>query len=395
MGFVGLCMMGLQFFFTGRFRQITFPYGIDIIYHFHRQISLVAFVLLLVHPGILFISSPLTLAHLNPLVAPGHIQAAWGALASFALLILTSLYRKELHLRYEPWRLIHGFLALAAVTFAFWHILGVGYYIAAPLKRWLWIGLAGAWVAALFYVRFIRPFRMLQRSYRVEEVAKERGKTWTLVLRPNGHPGMSFEPGQFAWVRIGKSPFAVREHPFSFSSSAMRTDRVEISVKELGDFTSKIRDVEPGTKVYLDGPYGTFTTDRHHAPGYVFIAGGVGITPIMSILRTFADRRDRKPLVLFYAGKTWEEMTFRENLEELSKIMDLQVVYVLEEAPEGWKGEQGRINAEIMARHLPKDRLAYEYFLCGPEPMQNAVKECMNKLGLRLENVQSESFNFV
>jgi predicted ferric reductase len=395
LGFVGLSMMGLQFLITGRFRRISFPYGIDIIYHFHRQISLIAFMLVLSHPLILFVSSPATWDLSNPFAFNWQTRAAWASLAAFSLLIVTSLFRKEMLLRYEPWRLIHALLAVVAVAFALYHIEGVGYYIQAPLKRWLWIGLVMGWVAALFYVRLIKPFRMLQKPYVVEEVLKERGETWTLVLRPEGHSGISFKPGQFAWVKIGTSPLAVREHPFSFSSSAMKTGRVQVAIKELGDFTSQVGKVAPGTRAYLDGPYGTFSTDRHRASGYVFIAGGVGITPIMSILRTLADRRDRRPLLLFYSGKTWEGLTFREELEDLQKKMNLQVVFIPGEAPEGWKGEQGIITAEVMARYLPEDRMDCEYFVCGPEPMQVAVEEALEKLGLSLEKVQSESFNFV
>jgi predicted ferric reductase len=395
LAFVGLSMMGLQFFLTGRFRRISFPYGIDIIYHFHRQISLVAFLLLSVHIAVLFVSSPAMLAFLNPLNGPGYIQAAWGSFGAFALLILTTLYRKTVRLRYEPWRLLHGALAVVAVALALWHIAGVGYYVQAPLARGLWIGLAVSWLAALVHVRLVRPVRMLRSPYTVDEVVRERGDTWTLALKPNGHPGLSFKPGQFAWVKIGTSPFAVREHPFSFSSSAMRADRLEISIKELGDFTSTIGTVAHGTTAYLDGPYGTFTTDRHRAAGYVFVAGGVGITPVMSILRTLADRRERKPLLLFYAGKTWEGMTFREELEQLTDALPLRVVYILEGAPDGWAGERGRINTEMMARYLPSDRMDYEYFVCGPEGMQVAVRDALVRLGLPLENVQSESFNFV
>jgi predicted ferric reductase len=394
-GFVGLSMMGLQFFLTGRFRRITSPYGIDVIYHFHRQISSVAFILILLHPLIIFISTPVTLLFLNPVSAPWWMTAGTAGLVALAILILTSIKRKEWGIRYEPWRLTHAFLSIGVVALSLIHIEGVGYYVQGPLKRWFWIGLVTAWILSLVYVRILKPIWMVKRPYTVEEIIRERGKTWTLVLRPEGHPGISFKPGQFAWLKIGKSPFAIREHPFSFSSSAMRSDKIEISIKELGDFTSKIGEVSPGTRAYLDGPYGTFTTDRHTAPGYIFTVGGVGITPVISILRTLADRREKRPLLLFYSNKTWEEMTFREELEGLTQRLNLQVIYTLTEPPEDWKGERGRINSEMMARYLPENRVECEYFVCGPDPMQMAVKTALQELGLPLEKVQSESFNFI
>jgi len=215
------------------------------------------------------------------------------------------------------------------------------------------------------------------------------------VLKPDGHKGMMFHPGQFAWLKLGRSPFAMREHPFSFSSSAMKADEIGISIKELGDFTSRIGTIVPGTRAYVDGPYGTFTVDRHRSPAYVFVAGGVGITPVISILRTLADRHDRRPLLLFYESKLWDEVTFREELDNLKQSLDLKIVYVISNPPDYWKGEKGLISAEIMACHLPLNRQECEYFICGPELMQKEVKNSLEKLGISLNSVQSESFNFV
>lgn len=395
LGFVGLSMMGLQFFLTGRFRHLTSPYGIDVVYHFHRQISTVGFFIILLHPLILIISSPVTLMFLNPIFAPWWVTAGTGGFVALAVLILTSIKRQAWNIRYETWRLTHAFLSVIVVAFSLAHIEGVGYYVRGPLNRWFWIGLVTAWILSLVYVRLLKPIWMSHRPYIIETVIKERGKTWTLVLRPDGHSGMSFKPGQFAWMKIGKSPFALREHPFSFSSSAMVHGRIDISIKELGDFTSKISEVTPGTRAYLDGPYGTFTTDQNTAPGYVFIAGGVGITPIMSILRTFVDRHEKRPLILFYSSKTLEEMTFREDLDNLQQKLNLKIVYLLSSPPENWEGERGRINAESMARYLPENRMALEYFICGPESMQIAVKKALDELGMPMEKVQSESFNFI
>ena len=396
LGFAGLSMMGLQFFLTGRFKFIEAPYGIDVVYHFHRQISLIAFGFLLAHPLILILDAPATFRLFDPLTAPWWATVGVAGLAAFGAIILTSLRRLTLRLSYEAWRLSHSLLAMAAVTLGMAHILGVGYYLQDPLKQAFWVTLGSSWLIALAFVRLIKPLVMLKKPYVVEKVLTERGRTWTLVLKPVGHAGMRFRPGQFVWLTIGKSPFAVREHPFSFSSSSLQEGSLEIAVKELGDFTATIGQVPPGTRAYLDGPYGSFTVDRHPRPGYVFIAAGVGITPIMSILRTLADRRDCRPLFLFYGGRTWEEMTFREELQELEKQLNLSTVFVLSrETPENWTGERGRITADLLARYLPPERLDYEVFICGPHPMQLAIKGELGRLGLPLENVQSESFNYV
>src|SRR5208282_6859008 len=149
--------------------------------------------------------------------------------------------------------------------------------------------------ALLLYVRIVKPVFMLRRPYRVAEVREERGDTRTLVMHPVGHPGFHFSPGQFGWLTLWGSPFKITGHPFSFSSSAAVTDgRVEMSIRNLGDFTSETHKVPVGQRVYLDGPYGAFTIGNP-ADMHVLIAGGIGVTPMMSMIRTLADRGDERP----------------------------------------------------------------------------------------------------
>ena len=235
------------------------------------------------------------------------------------------------------------------------HMVGWGFYLTDPLKRILWIGMTVFWIALLLYVRIVKPLYMLRRPYRVVEVRRERGDTTTLVMQPEGHAGFRFKPGQFGWLTLWASPFRITGHPFSFSSSAEAPDgRVEMTIRNLGDFTSAVKTVTAGQRVYLDGPYGAFTignpTDMH-----VLIAGGIGITPMMSMIRTLADRGDKRPLVLLYGGKDWESLTFREELNALKTRLDLKIVYVLSDAHPGWTGETGRIDADKFRRHLPPE----------------------------------------
>ena len=148
LGFVGLAMMGMQFLLTARFRRVTMPYGIDVVYRFHRQISLVAFGLVLAHPLILFVTSPETLTLLNPFNLSWLAVAGLLSLLLFALIIVLSIWRLRLQINYEPWRITHGLLATGAVALALWHVVSVGYYLSEPYKRGLWIVLGAAWVGA-------------------------------------------------------------------------------------------------------------------------------------------------------------------------------------------------------------------------------------------------------
>jgi predicted ferric reductase len=398
LGFGGLATMALQFVLTARFQVIKAPYGSDVIYHFHRQISFVAFGLILAHPLLLFSNSPDTLGLLNVFTAPWRARAGVLAVLLLAALIATSLWRKQFQFEYTRWRIWHGILATAAVSLAMAHVVLAGHYVNTAWKQVLWIGYGVFWIGLLAYVRLIKPVLMLRHPYTVEQVSQERSNAWTLVVKPVGHSGIQFMPGQFAWLTAWQSPFSDAEHPFSFSSSACQSERVAFTIKELGDFTRTIKDLRPGQEVYLDGPFGAFSVDRHpHAQGYVFIAGGIGITPIMSMLRTLVDRGDERPLLLIYANNRWEDVTFRDEFEALQQRLNLRVVHVLRDPPEGWQGEQGFVSRELLARYLPPERKrnTYETFICGPKPMMDAVEKALAELGVPLGDFHSERFDLV
>jgi len=396
LGYAALSMMGVQFALTARFKHATAPFGIDIIYYFHRQVSLLAFVFIVLHLVFLFVASPrYLLGSLDPFTAPWAGRAALAGMVSFGLVLVTSLWRKRLGIQYERWRLWHGLLAVAGVALSIAHIEGAGYYITIPWKRILWTAYALFWIGLLLHVRLIKPWMMLKRPYVVETLRKERGRAWTLTLRPEGHRGLTFMSGQFAWLTIRKSPFAIEEHPFSFSSSAVHPETLSFTIKELGDFTSTIKNIAVGERVYLDGPYGSFSVDRHRAPGYVFIAGGIGIAPITCMLRTLADQSDNRPLTLVYATRTLENATFLEELNTLKTRLNLNVIHVLEDPLEDWQGEKGYPTVEVLKRCLPIDRRKYHYFICGPDPMMDMVETAIYKLGVPMSQFHSERFNIV
>jgi predicted ferric reductase len=394
-GYSGLAMMGLQFGLTARFRYVTEPWGEDIIYHFHRQISLIAVGLVVAHPLILFAVRPELLALLNSVQAPWRARFAALSIYSLIALVVMALWRARWNIRYETWHLTHILLAVIAVMAGLLHMVGWGFYLGDPWKRALWIGLTIFWVGLLLYVRIVKPVFMLRRPYRVAEVREERGDTRTLVMHPDRHPGFRFSPGQFGWLTLWGSPFKITGHPFSFSSSAADADgRVEMTIRNLGDFTSAIHKVPVGQRVYLDGPYGAFTIGNP-ADMHVLIAGGIGVTPMMSMIRTLADRRDTRPVILLYGSKDWESITFREELEALRARLDLTVVHVLADPSPRWTGEEGFITADVFKRHLPPLYADHEYFICGPNVMMDAIEKALGEMNVPLSKYHSERYSFV
>lgn len=393
LGFAGLGVMALQFALTARFRSASAPFGIDIVYYFHRWVAVGGLVLLVGHWAVLRVSAPAALGPVLPHEAAGYMTAGRIALLLFLFLVVTSLWRVPLRLEYDRWRIAHGALAVVATGLAGWHVIGAGYYTATPASRWLLGVYTGLLAALLVWVRVGRPWRLLREPWRVTGVRPETGRSWTLTLEPEGHGGIRFRPGQFVWLFLGRSPFRAREHPFSIASSACDTAKLEFTIKELGDFTATIGRTPIGTPAWVDGPHGVFTVDRHlDAPAFAFVAGGVGIAPIISMLRTLADRADGRPVRLLYANERLEDVLFRDELRALEARLNLETTHVIRSPPDSWTGERGLPTPEIVGRWLPSSPADAEYFLCGPAAMSAVADRALRRAGVPMTRIHWELF---
>lgn len=395
LGFVGLSMLGLQFVVTARFASVGAPFGLDLVLRFHRGISLVAFAFVLAHPILLFVNDPATLELLRFWDAPWRARFGLLSLVALGVLVTTSVWRRRLGLSYEAWRILHGILALVIVVTALVHVQLVGYYVSTPWKQVLWVAMSLALVSVLVYVRIIKPFLLFRTPWEVVSVEEAGGSSWTLTLRPVGHAGLEAMPGQYAWLTVHRSPFSVSEHPFSFSGSTEDPDGlVRFTIKELGDWTSDVPSIEPGAIAYIDGPHGVFSPDRAEAFGFVLIGGGVGVTPMLSILRTMADRGDRRPFTFIHAARHVDDMVARDDTHRLAEHLDVNIIEVVEDPPPGWTGETGLLTTEVLDRILPsRNRERYQYFLCGPPPMLDAVERALQACGVPLDRIQVERFD--
>ena len=392
LGFVGLTQIGIQFVLIGRFRPLTYPYGLDVVLKYHRQIALVAIAFVLLHPVLILIEHPARVALLNPF--GGTYASKLGIASTVALVALAaaSVWREKLKIRYETWRVTHTVLGVSALVLAQLHVSLAGLYVNTPWKQALWIGSSVALVGLVAHLRLVVPWRQRRRPWRVTGVRDEGGGTVNLEIEADGHDGIAFEPGQFAYLKVGRSPWTVEEHPYSIASSAEASRRLAFGIKALGDFSGGVRHIEPGTRVFVDGPHGAFSIDRAQAPGYVFIAGGVGITPMMSFLNTLADRGDPRPVLLIYSTNTEEELAYSEEIEALKERLDLETRLVLERPPHDWAAEEGRITGELLERHLPKERFTRSFFVCGPPAMMAAVERELLEHGVPPTHVHLEKF---
>jgi len=396
LGFVALTMMALQFFLSARFRRATRPLGIDLVWYLHRYLAWAVLILALAHPLILLAVSPAARSALHPLDAPAGMNSGTASVVLLLLVVVLSVARRRLGLRYERWRVLHWGLASGAFALALAHTLSSGRYAAAPGMRLL-LGAVGISVLALVVrIRLLRPARLLRRPWRVETVTLASEGTWSVHLAPEGHGGFRHAPGQFVWLTLGASPFAMQEHPFSIASSPREDGRLELLVRELGDFTRGFDRVRPGDRAWVDGPWGSFSPDQHPgASGYLFVAGGIGLAPVLGMLRTLADRGDRRPLTLISAHRILASIPARDELLGLQERLDLSVIEVLEEPPEDWTGEQGRVTRELLRRALPPEARGVHAFVCGPVPLTRAVEKWLPELGVGGNRVHTELFDLV
>ncbi|MDQ8044450.1 MAG: ferredoxin reductase family protein [Solirubrobacteraceae bacterium] len=392
-GFGALSLLALQVVVSGRWAGTTRAFGLRPVLSLHRQAGKTVLVLVVFHVAILLADDPARLALLDSFTAPPRARA--GMLATLGLFALagTSIFRERLRLSYEHWRGLHLVLTAVVLGAAFAHVVWVDAFTANPLVRWSVLALVLTAAGALFWTRFAHPYAATQRPYRVRSVRRERGNAVTLELEAEDHHGLHFAPGQFARLRAPGSIYGMAEHPFSLSSSAHDPDRPAFTVKALGDFSSAVAHLPLGTQVFVDGPHGEHAHDGPRVRGRLLVAAGIGITPALSVLRTAAEGGDHRPVVLIYGSRRWEDITFREELDDLRRRMSaLTVVHVLSQPPAAWGGERGRIREDVLGRHTPRHLDRWSALVCGPAAMVEQTTETLRALGMRRGAIQAEGF---
>lgn len=395
LGLLGLGVLSAQALTSGRQRWFAKGLGQDDVLQFHRQTGLLGWGLVLVHPLTMFLGDARFLEYLDPRADWLRATPLWGALLTVTWLAMTSLWRLSFGLQYEHWRALHGVLALMVVAIGLGHALMVDHY-TAPLWKKAALGLAvGVSIYAVLENRVLRPRRLARRPWTVHSVETARDGSHMLRLQPAGHDGLHFRPGQYAWITIGDTPWRLQQHPFSISSSADDAT-LEFTIKPLGDFTERVGTLAPGMRAFVEGPYGQFVYEPARCPeGAVFIAGGVGITPIISMLRTARDRGATAPLWLVYGNPDWDEVLYRDELSALADELPLTVIHVLEHAPDGWDGESGHVDGDLIDRRLPAHLASLPVYVCGPDALANAVEPELVARGVPSDRLYSERFDLV
>jgi predicted ferric reductase len=388
LGLLGLGVLGLQLLLPARWGPLTSSFGTDRLIQLHRSLASAGTLFVLLHVVLLMVDDPTRLRLFEFWAAPARARLAVVATLALVALSVTSLLRTRLRLSYEGWRRVHLALGLVLVVGGAAHALLVGHYLAAGLLRELTLGVLALSLAGVLFLRVGRPL-FFNRCYVVDEVTDEPGGVFTVQLRADGHAGVPFAPGQFAWLKDAGRPLGLVEHPFSFASSAHRADQPTFTVRPVGEFTGTTLRALPGRRVLLDGPHGGWHP-KHPERGIVLLVAGIGITPAMSVLRTLDDERRSPPVTLVYASRDPESVVFAAELEALAQRLPLHVVHL----PGRDQRTRRRLDASLLSDVLGPGGRRRDVLICGSPAFTASALRATEQFGVPSRYVHAGALGF-
>ncbi len=283
---------------------------------------------------------------------------------------------------YSRLKLFHNIVSAGAVCAAV-HVLTASTTRAVPWRMIVTGSYGGLAIAVWIYHKFIRVFILSRNRWTIESMSHP-GKDITEFTLTRGTPLNRHLPGQFAYLRIRSKECGFEEHPFTISSAP--GNPVTFTIKNLGDYTSKLKNVSGGTEVLLDGPYGTFTPRLTEKP-LLFIAGGIGITPFLSILGEWRKKGFSGRVTIVWSCGTSEDLVHREFFDTCAEE-DEQFTFIPVLTREA---DKQRITKEFL-ESLPGGRPAKVYF-CGPESLRRACTGFLREMGIPAAAIHFEKFS--
>jgi len=247
-----------------------------------------------------------------------------------------------------------------------------------------WRGLYLATIAVLVVFRLALPLvQLVRHRLRVAEVIEEGPGVVSLRIVGRRLDALRAEPGQFFLWRFLDRRRIWSAHPFSLSA-APDGQSLRITVKALGDHSARLGSLRPGTRVLAEGPFGVFTESaRRRRDAVLLIAGGIGITPIRSMVE-----RMRGDVVVIYRALSDGDLIFKRELDELAARRALAVHYVVGDH----RGEGARLLSPEHLRELVPDAAERDVFLCGPPAMTEAIGRSLRSAGVSRRRVHVERF---
>ncbi len=384
-GLVGFLFLSILIFSGETARFVDRFFGINKIILFQRKFALITFLLVILHPIFFMISSSSILPYMIPDFSV--IPLSLGIISLYFLIIVmiaSVLYKR---ISYKIWQYLH-ILTYLLFFFSLYHAVKTGsdynylsIKITYPVLTILII------IGIVYRTRYKIKQRASEKFF-VKEIKKETDDTFTLVLETKNK--FLFKPGQFCFLRLNKKGIYAR-HPFTISSSPDEKD-LEFTIKLKGKFTKEALNLKKGEEVILDGPFGIFTLDNvNKNKDFVFIAGGVGITPFYSMIKSSVYSDIKRNITLFYCSKKANSIIFKKELDKIKEKWLKKVYIVSEDECSGDAKEKGIISKAIIAKYT-SDINNSIFLICGPEKMKDCAIKELKGLGIKKENIIIEDF---
>jgi predicted ferric reductase len=325
---------------------------------------------------------------------PGMLLATAGT-AALIMVVVTSIRLARRRLRYESWHLLHLY-AYLGVGLALPHQLWTGTdFAASPAATAYWWTLYGAAAAAVLAYRIGLPaWRSLRHGLVVDRVVPEGPGLTSVYLRGRRLAKLPVRAGQFFQWRFLDGPGWSRSHPYSLSATP-GGDLLRITVKDLGDGSARVAGLRPGTRAIIEGPYGILTADTYSGGPVVFVACGIGVTPLLSLLGDLPYGPGEATLI--YRARTEAEIAFRGELEWFAARRGVRVVYLLGARAErvSWLPAQYADHADADALRQIAPAVARSHvYICGPEAWTEAARTAARTAGVPDDRLHTELFSW-
>jgi len=392
-GLVAVYLALIQVLLLARLPPVEKLVGFDRLTVWHRRNGKVCISLVVAHTVLITvgyadseqISVPRELSRLLSSY-PGMVTATIGT-ALMVGVVISSLVIVRRRLPYEGWYFVHLSI-YAGIALSYLHQLPTGNEFTTHTSQAdYWIALYVVTLALLVCFRLARPaWGAFHYRLRVAEVIREAPGVVSLYITGHHLDRLDAHAGQFMLWRFLTRGRWWQAHPFSLSA-APDGRSLRLTVKGVGNFTSRIADVPPGTAVLAEGPFGTFTAIRRTRPRVALIAGGIGITPIRALFEELPAAP--RELALIYRVIREEDLVFRTELEEIARERGADLFFVV--------GDHRTIAGRdlLSATHLLElipDIAEREVYLCGPHPMMLRAEGSLRGAGVPGSQIHSERF---
>ncbi|MBN2603826.1 MAG: ferric reductase-like transmembrane domain-containing protein [Candidatus Thermoplasmatota archaeon] len=388
--FMALSTLSINFFLSTRLKFFeTLFNGLDRMYRVHKIIGRTSLIFIILHPLFLILSQYKNFNVVITYILPiGYFEVAAGVIAVYLFLMLLAL-TVAVKLPYHWWHNSHKILGIVLLLVGF-HAVFAGSDISMyPVLRFWVIFLCClgviSWLYMLIFYKVIGPkFKVV-----IDKVDQLKDVTEVMFKKPKG---FTYQPGQFLFIRFPRFEGYKELFPFSISSDPSQKI-IRISVKRSGDFTSKkIPMLKKGDKAIIMGPYGTFGESYLlHDKDMVWIAGGIGITPFLSLAKHESNFPSGRKIVLYWATKNKEEAFHDKELKSETKRNN-NFKYI-----PWFSNKKGLLHVNDIVIGL-EEKLKLDnikILMCGPPPMMYSLSRGFNKLGVNYDNIIFEDFNML